>query len=146
MSSWRTERVWVQPKNKSSRVEVAVTPDSYFALDTPRGRGHFFIELDRGTETIYRAWQQKILAYKEYWRGGKFRQRYCADDGAASFRVLAVTPSQKRTANIIAAAQQHGSPEAAGLFLSAPISRIDRQVLNAPIWARGGVAGAQALL
>ncbi len=146
MPTWKTERVWIEPKDKPARIEVAVTPDAYFALDTPRGRGHFFVELDRGTETVYRAWQQKVLAYKEYWRSGKFGQRYAVGEPTTSFRVLVITPSPKRTANIIAAAQQFGAPEATGLFLSAPITKLDHQLLIAPIWARGGLTEPQALL
>jgi hypothetical protein len=146
MPTWKTERVWIEPKNKPNPIEAAITPDSYFALDTPRGRGHFFIELDRGTETIYRAWQQKILAYKEYWRSGKFHQPYGVEDSAASFQVLAITPSQKRAANIVSAARQFGPPEAAGLFLAASITQLTQQLLNATIWARGGTTEPQALL
>jgi hypothetical protein len=104
----------------------------------PAWQGHFFIELDRGTETIYRAWQQKVLAYKAYWRSGKLGQRYEAGEPATSFRVLTICPSQKRAANIISAAQQYGSLEAAGLFLAAPITKVDPQALIAPIWVRGG--------
>jgi hypothetical protein len=146
MPTWKTERVWIEPTNKKSRIEVAVTPDSYFALDTPRGRGHFFIELDRGTETIYRAWQQKVLAYKAYWRSGKFGQRYAQEEPTTSFRVLVITPSPKRATNIISAASQYGPSEAAGLFLAAPITKLDTQALIAPIWARGGFTEPHAIL
>ena len=45
----------------------------------------------RGTETVYRAWQQKILAYKEYWRTSKFRERYAVGEPMISFRVLVIT-------------------------------------------------------
>lgn len=146
MPTWKTERVWIQPRNKKNRIEVAITPDSYFALDTPLGRGHFFVELDRGTETIYRAWQQKVLAYKEYWRSGKFGQRYAQGEPTTSFRVLAICPSAKRSANIKGAAEEFGPPEAAGLFLAAPTAKVDQSLFTEPIWARGGLTEPQALL
>jgi len=46
--------------------QVPIIPDGYFALTTSKGRGHFFLELDRSTETISRKWRRKILGYKEY--------------------------------------------------------------------------------
>jgi hypothetical protein len=146
MPTWKTERVWIVPNHRTEGIDVAVTPDAYFVLDTAQGRGHFFLELDRGTETIYRAWQQKVLAYKEYWRGGKFRQRYGVGDPNAAFRVLVITPTQKRAANIKVAAEQYGLPEATGLFLTAGIGSIDDRCLTNSIWGRGGVVESQALL
>jgi hypothetical protein len=146
MPTWKTERVWIELKDRKGRVEVAVTPDAYFALDTARGRGHFFVELDRGTETIYRAWQQKVLAYKEYWRSGKFAQRYAKGEGRPSFRVLVITPTASRATNIKRAAEQFGASEAAGLFLMAALPTLDHQCLTAPIWVRGGLTAPQTLI
>ena len=58
-------------------------------LKTEKGRGHFFLEFDRGTETIGKQWKRKVLAYQAYLRSGKFHQRYRADN-QTGFRILTI--------------------------------------------------------
>lgn len=40
-------------------------PDAFFALDTPKGRAFFFLEIDRATETTKR-FQSKLRLYHQY--------------------------------------------------------------------------------
>src|SRR5690606_26741363 len=55
---------YVTIRGKTGRMQsVSVIPDSYFALETPKGKAHFFLELDRGTMTTQR-FKTKILAYQ----------------------------------------------------------------------------------
>ncbi|MCA9904503.1 MAG: replication-relaxation family protein, partial [Anaerolineae bacterium] len=62
---------------------VSLIPDSYFCLDTPFGRAHFFVEIDRGTETLER-FKDKVRAYVNYHSSGAYERRY----GTKSLRVL----------------------------------------------------------
>jgi hypothetical protein len=142
--SWKTERVWIRPSPQGPRENVAVAPDGYFILITPQGRGHFFLEADRGTETLERVWKRKILAYTEYLVSGKFHHRYQVDRGAG-FRVLTLAPSELRARNLKRAAEKL-APQAAQVFLFAEIDRFRIGALSDPIWLRGGVTAAQALL
>lgn len=146
LPTWKQERVTIELLPKRVKEDVPVTPDGYFSLITPHGKGHFFLEADRGTETIWRAWQRKILAYKEYFLSGKFAKRYGAGTPSIGFRVLVVAPSAKRVVNLKGAAEKYGPPEAASLFLLAPVGQIRQDMLRESIWARGGATDAQAVL
>ncbi len=147
----RKQQTWdtvvVTPAPAAKNVLVKVTPDGHFVLVTAAGqRGYFFIEADRGTESIQERWRQKIFGYKGLLPTGIFHQRYGAQPGT-SFRVLVTTPTVWRAQNIKAATERYGSPELATLFLFAPISEVTIQdVLTAPIWLRGGATAPQALL
>ena len=105
--SWETQRVKIEPV--PGRTEfVPVTPDAYVTIGTAKGRGHFFLELDRGTEVISRHWRRKILTYSAYLNSGKFHEHYGVD-GSVGFRVLVLTPSKQRSQNIAAAAADRSS-------------------------------------
>ena len=70
---------------------VSLIPDSYFILKTPNGYAHFFLELDRGTETL-RVFKTKVLAYASYYATGRYEQRF----HSKSMRVLTVTGGERR--------------------------------------------------
>lgn len=72
-------------------VSVSLIPDSYCVLSTPKGIGHFFLELDRGTMTTKR-FKNKILAYQAYYQTGAYEKRY----GTKSLRVLTIASSPVR--------------------------------------------------
>ena len=140
--SWKTERVTITMNGRSEFVPIA--PDGYCVLASPQGHGHCFIEVDRGTETIGRGWQRKILAYKAYLQSGQFHNRYRVDP-KVGFRVLVFAPSQSRVKNLQLAASQYGSPETARIFLVTETPRFLSSTLNAAIWHRGGSTERQAL-
>ncbi len=141
--SWKTERVWIQLSPGSPRENLAIAPDGYFVLGT--SRGHFFLEADRGTETIERQWKRKILSYKEYLASGRFHQRYHVAPGVG-YRVLTLVPSEQRARNLQQAAARFGSSETATAFLFATIDQFKAGALFDPIWLRGSVTEAQALV
>jgi hypothetical protein len=143
--SWKTERVWIRPSPNGGRENVAVAPDGYFVLVTHQGRGHFFLEADRGTETLDRVWKRKLLAYTEYMTSGKFHQRYQVDR-VTGFRVLAIVPSQQRALNLKRAAEKLVPVHAVSIFLFTCLDRFNVSSLSDPIWLRGGSTAAQALL
>jgi hypothetical protein len=87
---------YVPIRRENGRLKsVSVIPDSYFALETPRGTAHFFLELDRGTMTTQR-FKTKILAYQAYYASGAYQRRY----QTKSLRVLTVTISAARAASL----------------------------------------------
>jgi hypothetical protein len=84
--------------------KLSVIPDAFFGLQTDRGKLYFFIEVDMGTETLER-FRTKIVAYREYWRSGKFQSRYTY----RNFRVLTITNGVKRLNNLIDTADNSGA-------------------------------------
>jgi hypothetical protein len=127
---------------RSSKVDVPLHPDAYFALASPEGRrDHFLLEVDRGTEPIARSHMsggssilRKIAAY---WQLYASRRNERA--GMPSFRVLTVTTSETRVENMRALARAM-DPKGRGsaLFLFTTSDRITLDdpspVLTAPIW------------
>jgi len=142
---WKTERVWIQLTPNAPRENLAIAPDGYFVLSTPRGRGHFFLEADRGTETINKQWKRKMLSYAQYLVSGKFHQRYHAAK-SVGFRVLAVIPTEARAKNLHQAAESYVQPRTVSIFLFTTNDLFRRSSLFSPIWWRGGVETPQALL
>jgi len=138
----RTEAGPGQPKRA-----LKILPDGYAVLETAENQvGHFFVEIDRGTESIRGKWQNKVLGYKALFSSGLFHKRY---DVAAEvgFRVLVTAPSAARALNIKAACERYGDPGLARLFLVAPLSVVEASnAVSDPIWLRGGTTVTQGLL
>jgi hypothetical protein len=132
--TWRSEG---QLKAEFKRVErtgirtVSLIPDSYFALDTPHGQAHFFVEVDRGTETSER-FKAKVRAYIAYHTSGEFERLY----GTRSLRVLTTTSSQRRLENLGAVTGQITEAEGGqGRFLFALASQVTwDNVLTGKVW------------
>jgi hypothetical protein len=141
----RPASVWVT-LSAGTRVQVPINPDAYALLTTPQSRGHFFVEHDRGTESVRKIWQRRILAYKEYLRSGLFHSQFGVNP-PTGFRVLVVVRSRWRAQNILVAAQKYGPAELSQIFLFAPFADVmGKDALTAPIWLRGGITAPQALL
>lgn len=94
------------------------TPDAVFALSKHNTPALFFVEIDRGTETVSdpdKGVLKAVAFYLHYLLTEKY-QRYREDFGCAAFRgfrALFVTTSEARVANIRrAAAQLPGDPKA----------------------------------
>lgn len=79
--------------------------DGYFILKlSPTGQqAHFFLEVDQATMTNSR-WQDKVKAYHEFRQSGRSKKHY----GTSNFRVLTVTTSDQRLANLKRATEQAG--------------------------------------
>ncbi len=140
---WRSES---QLKGDYDRVRlrgrsgtVAVVPDSYFALQTPYGRAHFLLELDRGTMTT-RRFRTKVEAYIAYYQGGGYERRY----GTRSLRVLTVTLSEGRRRSLKATTEEAGG----GVwFLFGVLPELTAEsVLDEPVWGVAGRDGLEALI
>ncbi len=112
---------------KGQRQRVSVIPDSYFVINTPRGKAHFFLELDRGTMTTGR-FQTKVAAYLAYYQNGQYQRRY----GTQSLRVLTVTLGQRRLESLKKVTE--GAAQKT-MFWFGLAGQLDAShVLNAPVW------------
>ena len=97
LSSWEVSETRLTRVTVDRR-RVAVIPDAYFTLERTDGqRAHFFLEADRGTMTQAR-FLRKLQAY---WRVRFANQNPSIPN---AFRVLTVTRSLRRAANLRAAA------------------------------------------
>ncbi len=91
------------------RSDISHTPDGVFALEKDGKAALFFLEIDRGTETVSDADRGVLKAvrfYVSYLAEGKYL-RYAKDfrvEGFKGFRTLFVTSSKSRIVNIREAA------------------------------------------
>ena len=109
------DSVTVQEKNQ--RRKLPIRPDAFFALrDTDRlpekDTLSFFLEADRSTTTHAR-FMEKVTAYWNYLDQGLFTKRY----NRRFFRVVTVTLTEERAANLAGDARRVLPPVAHTLFL-----------------------------
>ncbi len=94
-----------QGRDRIREEKVAFVPDGYFTIEAEGKMLHYFLETDMGTVTGIsqregrRDFSRKVKAYMAYRASGKFKERY----GADTFRVLTVTTSEQRMANLVQA-------------------------------------------
>ncbi len=132
------DRVKVRTEKGYSR-SVSVIPDGYFAVNTPLGKTHFFLELDRGTMTTKR-FQGKVAAYVAYYRSGEYQLRY----GTQSLRILTITLGEGRLANLKRVTERVRDTD---WFWFGVLSQLDAErVLSAPVWQVAGQSGYSALI
>lgn len=130
---------YVQIETRYGRKKVAVIPDSYFVLETPHGKAHFFIELDRRTESIEK-FQHKVQAYLAYWDSRAYEKRY----NTKALRVLTVTIGQERLNHLKAVTEK---VDKRNWFWFGLLSELNADsVLSAPIWQRAGQDGLYTLI
>lgn len=132
---WRDDTTLKQDYDRvyiaNRRQPVAVIPDGYFAIQVPAGRMHFFLEMDRGNMESER-FKRKIAMYDAYWRSELSQRRF----GTQNFRVLTVTESARRTANLkIATERANGGKR----FWFGTLSDFTQAlVLTGPVWQIAG--------
>lgn len=90
----------------SKTVKVAVIPDTYVAIQTPRYEkpSRLFIELDTGAEKSSII-KRKVKAYKKYLQSEAIIQRF----GSQKVRILFVAKTQRRAANLKLWAEAEGA-------------------------------------
>ena len=131
---------------RGGKFRVAVVPDGYFHLRTPDYHFRFFLEVDRGTVTGQwdrhgrRSWDRKIRAFLAYYETGMYQERY----GSSTGRVLTVTSSQKRLANLKAVTEEAGGRDRFWFTVFDEVT--PETVLTAPIWQRATSTGRFALV
>lgn len=143
--TWRSEadlkaeydRVVIQEKNSGKQL-VSLIPDSFFVVETTRGKSPFFLEVDRGTETTGR-FQTKVRAYQAYVQSGAYEKRY----GYKSIRVLTVTFSRKRLDSLKSATGEAGGKERYWFALHSDIHSYT--LFDEPIWSIAGDTSQRTL-
>jgi len=118
-------------------VWLPVRPDGYLAYQAATRRVDAFVEADLGTVTNKR-WASRIQAYVAYRLSGRFPARY----GVLSFRVLTVTTTERRLANLWHTTQKAGGR---GLFWFTTFAELGRHSPLAPIWSVAGAGTAGSL-
>lgn len=81
--------------DKGKMSKKPVLPDGYFCLNTPWGKAHFFLEVDRGKEP-HSKFRPQVEVYQAYTASGQYQTRF----SKRSLRVLVVTTSPRRMANL----------------------------------------------
>jgi len=90
---------------EDTKRQISHTPDAAFALGKDGKAALFFVEIDRGVETISKpeeGFLKSIVFYLNYWTRGQFN-KYAKDFGNAdfqTFRTLVVTNSPRRLGNM----------------------------------------------
>jgi hypothetical protein len=140
-----TDYVMLKTK-EGTQQRVSLVPDGYFILENQEIRHHQFLEIDMGTMTgMYakygrRDWARKVAAYLEYYRSGKYLERY----RTKSMRVLTVTTSDRRLANLKGVTENAGGN---GRFWFTTFESIrTRDALSDPIWHVAASEGMRALV
>jgi hypothetical protein len=121
--------------------KVGHTPDAVFALQRGKDAALFFLEADRGTESVShpeRGFAKTLRFYLSYLASGGYR-RYQDLFGVPSFktvRVLVATSSRARLAHIRAAgaALQFKPADALGLIWLAETSAVTEETIFSSIW------------
>jgi hypothetical protein len=133
----------------SEREEISHTPDGVFALRKEGKSALFFLEIDRGTETVSDSDKGVLKAvrfYLNYLLEGKY-QRYAKDFNVESFkgfRTLFLTTSEPRIQNIRKAAAAVDIPEKAKRFLwLSTYDRLNNAGIFNPIWVSSHEADAE---
>lgn len=116
-------------------VQVALGPDGYVSLLDPNGttRHRAFIEADRATVPLGR-WQDKVQRYLAYFRSSVFADRYKA---TKPFRVLTVTTSDERLANMKRVTEEAGG-QTWFWFSTFDAIREPGSILLRPVWHMAG--------
>lgn len=119
--------------------KIGIVPDAVFALDQTRAdntteRTFYFLEADRATMPITRrglkqtSFLRKLLAYEATWSNGIHRARF----GFHRFRVLTITSTPQRTANLMAASRKLRSGQGLFMFSDEPTLTSAADALSMP--------------
>lgn len=126
-------------RQRNHPLTTTVAPDRLFALTLKSEASLVFaLELDRSTmevSSLTRAgrarFKRKLEAYYQAWMQGRHNEQWGFDK---SFRVLTVTPSEKRIENMIRSQREVTDHSTPGLFLYTSPKRLAEHGPLAPIW------------
>ena len=122
-------------------ISIGVIPDRVFSLVfADHTRFNFALELDRGTMDIKSrqlagksSFRRKLLGYYQLWREGLHTSKW----GFKAFRVLTVTPSEKRIENMLAVQREIVGEQGSNLFLFTTPKRLADKSPLADVWVTG---------
>ena len=128
-------------KTAREALTIGVIPDRVFSLAfEDRTRLNFALELDRGTMDIKSrqlvgksSFRRKLLGYYQLWKEGLHTSQW----GFKAFRVLTVTPSEKRIENMIAVQKEIVGEQGSNLFLFTTPKRLAEKSPLADVWVTG---------
>ncbi len=106
---------------------IKLTPDGYFETAIGANVRAMFLEVDLGTEALS-VWQQKTALYLQLAVSGEFTKRF----RQPQFRVLVVTNSERRLANIRATVAKSTDK----IFWFSTLETIHRDGIWQPVWLR----------
>jgi hypothetical protein len=136
----KTKQGHVKKYLRDAVKEYSHTPDAVFALEKDGNAAVFFLEIDRGLETVTdpeKGFMKCAIFYLNYFLARKYI-RFEADFGKPlkSFRALVITPSQKRLEHMIEAVSQYAfHPEQVKRFLWGTIQeRATQERIFEAIW------------
>jgi len=119
-------RRWITFRQAISEA-IKLIPDGYFEINSSETVRAMFLEVDRGTEAL-RVWQEKSAYYLQLAISGEFPKRF----SQPQFRVLVVTNSERRLANIRATVVKSTDK----IFWFTTIESINREGFWSPVWLR----------
>jgi hypothetical protein len=136
-------------KTAREALTIGVIPDRVFSLAfKDRTRLNFALELDRGTMDIKSrqlvgksSFRRKVLGYYQLWKESLHTTQW----GFKAFRVLTVTPSEKRIENMIAVQKKIVGEQGSNLFLFTTPTRLAEKSPLADVWVTGKGAPAALL-
>ncbi|MBL8163271.1 MAG: replication-relaxation family protein [Anaerolineae bacterium] len=149
--SWALETWWDEPIFRANPDHITLTdkrgtshkkpvlPDGYFCLRVPQGMARFFLEVDRGSEP-HSVFRPQVQVYEAYIRSGQYQARFAAK----SLRVLIVTTTARRLANLKAVTKQAGGDRKYWFSTFAELT--PETVLTAPIWQTMESSARQPLI
>lgn len=120
-------------RERNSPQVVPIVPDAFFAVKVDGGDFAYLLEVDRGTTDLTRI-RTKFLAYIDLWQSRAVQERLAV----RSFRVLYVTTTGRRLANMVGVLQGMQSlARRRDIFLITRFERLDLdrpEHLLGPIW------------
>lgn len=142
-------RLSVTIKHNQKPLTLAVVPDRLFSLVLGDGRRwNFALELDRGTMDINAkrlvgksSFRKKLLGYYNGW----LQKRHAEVWGFQSFRVVTITPSEKRLTNMLKAQRDVTNHSASGLFLYTTPERLNAHGAFGAAWVSSKADGISLL-
>ena len=128
-------------KMRGARV-TRTYPDGYFRLAVRENKpeAHFFLEVDQGTMSATR-WKEKITAYTQFRSRGLSETHF----GTQNFRVLTVTTSDRRLANLKRATESAEGDRYFWFTTQAYIDIWKPKTFLEPVWSVATQEGTHAL-
>jgi Replication-relaxation len=136
----KTKQGHVKKYLRDSVKDYSHTPDGVFALEKDGNAAIFFLEIDRGLETVSdpeKGFMKCAIFYLNYFAARRY-ERYETDFGKTfkSFRALVITPSDKRLQHMREAVSNFDfTPSQAKRFIwGTTEERATKQLLFESIW------------
>lgn len=116
---------------RNNKKRQSLRPDACFGIDAPKGKLYFFVEIDRGTESL-RIINTKLELYSAGYSKGSFEQSL----GIKKFRVLFVGDTARRMATLL---QVAGETSCHFLFWFTTLDSIaTNPPLSTSVWTMAG--------